>query len=84
MPEIAPPTPAQLAKLQKAIDASDPEFGVFVPLSAMTGARRSEVLALRWTDVDLERGVVTIGRGLSCRVRTGSWRRTPRPIRPDG
>ena len=64
MPEIAPPTPAQLAKLQKAIDASDPEFGVFVRLSAMTGARRSEVLALRWTDVDLERGVVTIGRGL--------------------
>ena len=64
MPEIAPPTPAQLAKLQKAIDASDPEFGVFVRLSAMTGARRSEVLAFRWTDVDLERGVVTIGRGL--------------------
>jgi integrase len=64
MPEIAPPTPAQLAKLQKAIDASDPELGVFVRLSAMTGARRSEVLALRWTDVDLERGVVTIGRGL--------------------
>ena len=64
MPEIAPPTPAQLATLQKEIDASDPEFGVVVRLSAMTGARRSEVLALRWTDVDLERGVVTIGRGL--------------------
>lgn len=64
LPEIAPPTPAQLAKLQKAIDATDPEFGVFVRVSAMTGARRSEMLALRWSDVDLERGVVTIGRGL--------------------
>jgi integrase len=64
LPEIAPPTPAQLAKLQKAIDASDPEFGVFVRVSAMTGARRSEMLALRWTDVDLDRGVVMIGRGL--------------------
>lgn len=63
-PEIAPPTPAQLAELQKTIDASDPEFGVFVRLSAMTGARRSEMLALRWPDVDFERGVVTIGRGL--------------------
>ncbi len=48
----------------KQVDASDPEFGVFVHLSAMTGARRSEMLALRWPDVDLERGVVTIGRGL--------------------
>lgn len=64
LPEIAPPTPAQLARLQAAIDASDPEFGVFVRASAMTGARRSEMLALRWPDVDLGRGVVTIGRGL--------------------
>lgn len=47
LPEIAPPTPVQLAKLQKAIDANDPEFGVFVRRSAMTGARRSEMLALR-------------------------------------
>ena len=82
-PDIAPPTPTELGRLQAAIDVKDPEFGVFVRLSAMTGARRSEMLALRWPDIDLERGVVTIGRG-SCRVRTGSWRRTPRPIRRDG
>lgn len=61
-PDIAPPT--QLGRLQAAIDVKDPEFGVFVRLSAMTGARRSEMLALRWPDIDLERGVVTIGRGL--------------------
>lgn len=63
-PEIAPPTPTQLAALQAAIDEKDREFGVFVRLSAKTGARRSEMLALRWPDADLERGVVTIGRGL--------------------
>jgi integrase len=63
-PDIAPPTPTQLGRLQAAIDVKDPEFGVFVRLSAMTGARRSEMLALRWPDIDLERGVVTIGRGL--------------------
>ncbi len=63
-PDIAPPRPTQLRRLQAAIDVEDPEFGVFVRLSAMTGARRSEMLALRWSDIDLERGVVTIGRGL--------------------
>lgn len=63
-PDISPPTPTQLGRLQTAIDVKDPEFGVFVRLSAMTGARRSEMLALRWPDIDLERGVVTIGRGL--------------------
>jgi hypothetical protein len=41
MPEIAPPTPAQLAKLQKAIDASDPEFGVFVRFRPCVGASRA-------------------------------------------
>ena len=33
-------------------------------LSAATGARRSELLALRWDDLDLVRGVVTISRGV--------------------
>ncbi len=37
---------------------------MFVRLSAMTGARRREMLALRWPDVDLEGGVVTISRGI--------------------
>ena len=33
-------------------------------LAAATGARRSELIALRWTDVDLERGMVSIERGI--------------------
>jgi integrase len=63
-PEISPPSPEQLGRLQAALDASDPELGMFVRLSAMTGARRSELLALRWSDVDIDRGVVTISRGI--------------------
>jgi integrase len=62
--DISPPSPDQLARLQAAITAEDPELGVFVRLAAMTGARRSETLALRWRDVDLERAVVTISRGI--------------------
>lgn len=38
-------------------------YAMFVVL-AVLGIRRSEVLGLRWEDVDLERGVVEIRRGL--------------------
>jgi integrase len=62
--DISPPSPEQLARLQAAITAEDPELGVLVRLAAMTGARRSEALALRWRDVDLDRAVVTISRGI--------------------
>lgn len=63
-PSINPPTPTELARLQASIEDDDPEFATFVRLSAITGARRSEMLGLRWTDVDLERSVLTISRGL--------------------
>jgi integrase len=39
-----------------AIEAADPEFAVFVRLSAAAGSRMGEVTALRWKDVDLDRG----------------------------
>jgi integrase len=63
-PTINPPTPTELAKLQASIESDDPEFATFVRLAAITGARRSEVLGLRWPDVDLEGSVLTISRGL--------------------
>ena len=61
---VSPPTPEELAKLQATINVTDPDLGVFVKLAAMTGARRSEMLALRWVDLDLGVGVVTISRGI--------------------
>ena len=33
-------------------------------LSAMTGMRRSELLGLRWTDIDVDKATVSINRGL--------------------
>jgi integrase len=35
------------------IAACDPVFHVFVVLAAITGARRAQLLALRWDDVNL-------------------------------
>jgi integrase len=48
--------------------SSDQLFAAY-PVLGTTGARRGEVLALRWADVDLERARVSIRRSL---VRLGS------------
>jgi integrase len=59
---IQPPTAAQVRRL---IDAADPDLACFVHLAAHTGARRGELVALRWSDVDLERAVITISRSMA-------------------
>jgi len=60
---ITPPAPDELRRLLAAADAAG-DFGVYLRLSAHLGARRGEVCALRWGDVDLDRGEVTIRRAL--------------------
>jgi integrase len=56
--EINPLTEGEVQKLL-AVTKNDPEYPVWVML-LYTGCRRSECLALRWRDVDFERGRVSI------------------------
>lgn len=49
--EMRPPTPAELRRLFDHVVVTDPLFHLF--LAATTGARRGQLLALRWTDIDL-------------------------------
>lgn len=48
------------------------EWGAFWTLAVMVGARRGELLALRWEDVDLRSGRITIGRTIR-RDAAGAW-----------
>jgi integrase len=50
--ELRPPTPAELRELLEHIGANDAMFHAFVLLAAITGARRSQLLGLRWEDVN--------------------------------
>ncbi|MDQ6696833.1 MAG: tyrosine-type recombinase/integrase [Actinomycetota bacterium] len=78
--DIVPPSPADLGRLFVAGEAHDPTLATFVVLAAATGARRSELMALRRSDFDW----MLVGSGSSavwCSDRTATSRRTRRPTR---
>jgi len=62
--EIVPPEPERLVAFQAQVQGEDPELGMFIWLAAMTGARRGELCALRWADVDLDDQSVLIKRAI--------------------
>lgn len=66
--EVTPPTVADLAALLKAAEGDDGEgsdLAAYIVVAAVTGARRGALCALRWTDLDLELGVIRFPRVIS-------------------
>lgn len=62
--DIRPPSPAQVATLLESVEGHDQAFAAFLRPAATTGPRRSQLLGLRWSDVDLERGALSFTRAL--------------------
>jgi integrase len=85
LPAVIPASPRiwtaeQLASFLTA--TTDDRLAVLWRLLAMTGCRRGEALGLRWQDVDLTAGTVTITiSGRSPRARLWRGRRRPGPGR---
>jgi len=69
--EMVVPTPAQLSTLVAMAEERDPVLAAAVALAALTGARRGELVALRWSDIDLEAGAGTIRIAKSLTVTSG-------------
>lgn len=63
--EMVVPTPLQLSALVAAAEADDPVLATAIALAALTGVRRGELVALRWSDIDLAGGRVRIARSLT-------------------
>jgi integrase len=59
-PEMRVWTPEQLGRFLTAIDGNRNE--ALFRLMAMTGLRRSEAAGLRWSDIDLARGQLTVNQ----------------------
>lgn len=64
-PDPNPPTSEEAARIVAAAWAEDVDWGLLVWMALVTGARRGEVLALRWENVDLAIGVLTIRHSVS-------------------
>ena len=60
------------AALLEAAEAKSPDLHAIVVLALSTGARRNEILGLRWPEVDLKAGLLTFAR-----TKNGSVRRVP-------
>jgi integrase len=62
---VSSPAVASVQRLIAASEESSPILAVAIVLAAVTGARRGELCALGWSDVNWERRVLTIARSLT-------------------
>jgi integrase len=60
--EQLPPEPAMVRALLVAAREFDPLFGLYVRIAVAIGARRAEVCGLRWSDIDLDAGSLSVQR----------------------
>ncbi len=67
-PRPDPPSVDEATRIINAAWDRDEDWGTFVWLVMVTGVRRAEALALRWTDVDLQSGTLSVRRNY---VRAG-------------
>ena len=61
--ERQPPTPDEVATLIEWLAEHDALLHLFVAIAVSTGARRAQLLALRWDNIDLSRGRVAFVGG---------------------
>lgn len=64
LPEITPPDMTAAKKLLETAAVTDPELLLFLHLALAAGARRGELVGLRWADVDLEEATLLIRRAV--------------------
>jgi integrase len=61
---VRPPSLEDVQRLIEAAGQRDPRLAPLVVLAALTGMRRAELCALRWTDVHLDQGILDVSRSL--------------------
>jgi integrase len=60
--EVSPPSPEQVNRLLAYVEGTDPDFATYLWLAASTGARRSQLLGLRWSEVDVRHAAIGFTR----------------------
>lgn len=60
--EVPALTLQELEKVEQVLSSSDPLTASIIRLARDTGARKGELLALRWSDIDLEKNIISISK----------------------
>ncbi len=63
--EVVPFTPEQVRTLLRAASEADDRLEALFVVAIHTGLRQGEILGLRWTDLDLDAGTLTVQRSLA-------------------
>jgi integrase len=63
---VKAPSVEAVRAIVAAAEERDPRLAPMLMLGALTGLRRGELCALRWTDVDFEIGVIEVSRSVIC------------------
>ena len=69
---IKAPTPEQVRAVVGAAERTEPALAALLLTAALTGARRGELCALRWTDLDVAGRTLTIARSVY-ETEGGGW-----------
>ena len=67
------PTPEQVRTMIDVAEKLEPTLAALLLVAALTGARRGELCALRWTDLDEDAGTLTIARSVYETRSTPAW-----------
>jgi len=74
--QIKAPDVAQVQALIAEAEKIEPMLAALLFIGALTGARRGELCALRWSDVDWQNGVLAIERSVY-ETKGGGWGEKP-------
>jgi integrase len=70
--QVKAPSPKEVKALLVEAEKVEPSLAVLLLLAALTGARRGELCALRWSDIDFKAGTLTIARSVY-ETDKGGW-----------
>lgn len=74
-------TEEEIPKLLDVLSDAPPQYSVITQLALLLGARRGEICALRWSDIDFEKGTLSIKRTVQSIPGIGLVFNTPKTRR---
>lgn len=77
-PEVEYYQPEDIEKIQEALEDEPIKWKAFTYILLITGARRGEVVGLKWSDIDFENNAISFERNVQYLPKKGVYVETPK------